>query len=486
MSLSNPSYIGFFAAIFVLFHLLPGGAARLGLLLAVSLGFYFNIAGVYTSILLGVVAMTYGAGLLIRKCAGTPHQQAVFALTVVAVITPLISLKYLVFIGDSLGFSLPPLVADLALPVGLSYFTFVAIGYLIDVYLEIIEAECKPLRLAVFITFFPLVTSGPIERGGRFLPQLDVVLPFSSERALAGLRLIFIGLALKVLLADALAAPVAAVFGEPDGSPPLEKFIAMVFFPFNLYADFAGYSLIAIGSAKMLGFEVQPNFRQPFLSQSVPEFWRTWHMSLSFWVRDYLFTPLRAHWRRAGAWGLIAPTMLTFLVIGVWHGAGWPFIILGLCFGVLAVSSIYTMKYRDAVYAALGVPSLLRWIVRSVITFILVALVLVLFRANYLDDALSFYRDIFSLGMLDNIWSAIVGGVFHHGAALELPVIGAYWPCWLLIAAIVAGDILVRNGHTLEKCPVWLQVVAYNVGLGAIIYQWMTASVAPPFLYYKF
>jgi alginate O-acetyltransferase complex protein AlgI len=486
MSLSNPSYIAFFAAIFVLFYLLPGGAARLALLLAASPGFYLNIAGVYTSVLLAVLAITYGAAFLIRNCAGTRYQGAVFALTVVAVIMPLILLKYLVFIGESLGFSLPPLISDLALPVGLSYFTFVAIGYLIDVHLEIIEAEHNPLRLAVFITFFPLVTSGPIERGGRFLPQLKVAASFSSEQALAGLRLIFIGLVLKVLLADALAAPVAAVFGEPDGSPPLEKFAAMVFFPFNLYADFAGYSLIAIGSAKMLGLEVQPNFRQPFLSQSIPEFWRTWHMSLSFWVRDYLFTPLRAHWRRAGAWGLIAPTMVTFLVIGVWHGAGWPFIILGLCFGMLAVSSLYTMKYRDAVYAALRVPSLLRWIIRSVITFILVALVLVLFRANYLDDALSFYRDIFSLGMLGNVWTLIAGGLFRHGAPLDLPVLGVYWPCWLLIAAIVAGDILVRNGHTLEKCPVWLQVVAYNVGLGAIIYQWMTASVAPPFLYYKF
>jgi hypothetical protein len=486
MSLSNPSYIGFLAAIFVLFYLLPGGAARLALLLAVSLGFYFNLAGVYTGILLGIVAITYAVGISIRKCAGTAYQGVVFTISVLAVLTPLILLKYLVFIGDSVGFSLPPAIAQLALPVGLSYFTFVAIGYLIDVYLDIIEPETNPLRLAVFITFFPLVTSGPIERGGRFLPQLGTVLPFSSDRALAGLRLIFIGLVLKVLLADALAAPVAAVFGEPDGSPPLEKFIAMVFFPFNLYADFAGYSLIAIGSAKMLGFEVQPNFRQPFLSQSIPEFWRTWHMSLSFWVRDYLFTPLRAHWRRAGAWGIIAPTMLTFLVIGVWHGAGWSFVILGLCFGVLAVSSLYTMKYRDAVYAALGVPSLLKWIVRSVITFVLVALVLVLFRANYLDDALSFYRDIFSLDMLGNVWTMIAGGVFHHGAPLALPVIGAYWPCWLLIAAIVAGDVLVRNGYTLEKCPVWLQAVAYNVGLGAIIYQWMTASVAPPFLYYKF
>src|SRR5215469_856074 len=157
MSLSSPSYIAFFAAVFVLFYLLPGRGARLALLLAVSIGFYVNIAGVYIGVLLGLVAITYGAGLLIKKCAGTYYQSAVFAGSVVIAILPLILLKYLFFIGDSLGFPLPPAVAELALPVGLSYFTFAAIGYLIDVRLDIIEAEDNPLRLAVFITFFPLI-----------------------------------------------------------------------------------------------------------------------------------------------------------------------------------------------------------------------------------------------------------------------------------------------------------------------------------------
>ncbi|HWB47779.1 MAG TPA: MBOAT family O-acyltransferase [Stellaceae bacterium] len=486
MSLSDPSFIGFFAAVFVLFYLLPGGTARLVLLLAASLGFYAYLSGAYLGVLLAVIAVTYAGGLALPSHVQGRRRQITFVAALLGILAPLVVFKYSAFLCQAIGFGTPHFVELLALPIGLSFFTFAAVGYLIDVNLDLAAPETNPLRLGLFVSFFPLVTAGPIERGGRLLPQFTFARPFSSDRALAGLRLIFIGLVLKVLFADTLAAPVAAVFGDPEGALPLEKFVAIVFFAFDLYADFAGYSLIAIGCANMLGIDVQPNFRQPFLSQGIPEFWRTWHMSLSFWVRDYLFLPLRAKWRRAGHRGMVAATVLSFTILGIWHGAGWQFAIYGSAFGVLAVASLYTLKYRDAVYARLGVPALAVRIIRAVITFILFALVLVLFRADYLDDALLFYRDIFSLGMLDNLWGVVAGGLFHHGAPLELPVVSAFWADWFLIAAIVAGDILVRNGYTLEKSPVWLQVVAYNVGLGAIVYQWMTSSVAPPFLYYKF
>jgi alginate O-acetyltransferase complex protein AlgI len=486
MSLSNPSYLAFFAAVFVLFYLLPGGTARLVLLLAASLAFYFHLSGLYISVLLAVAAIAYAGGMLMQRHVGTPYRNWVFIAALLTAVAPLIILKYLGFICDVVSVALPPAIAQLSLPIGLSFFTFAALGYLIDIYLEIISPEYNPLRLAIFVTFFPLISAGPIERGGRFLPQLDLKQPFSADRAFSGLRLIFIGLVLKVLIADTLSVPVAAIFGDPEGSIPLEKFLAVIIFPFNLYADFAGYSLIAIGSARMLGLDVQPNFRQPFLSPTVPEFWRCWHMSLSFWVRDYLFLPLRARWRRSGHRGLIAATMLSFLIIGIWHGAGWPFVILGLCFGTLATLSLYTLKYRDAAYAALHVPPLMVRVIRAVITFVLVALVLVLFRADDLSDALLFYRDIFSLDLLSNVWAALAAGLFHDGAMPAMPIASAYGADWLLIAAIVAGDIMVRNGVTLTKWPSWLQVGAYNVGFGAVVYLWMTNSVAPPFLYYKF
>jgi D-alanyl-lipoteichoic acid acyltransferase DltB (MBOAT superfamily) len=486
MSLSDPSYIGFFAVVFVLFYLLPGGTPRLVLLLAASLAFYFKLSGVYVSVLLLVAAITYGGALLMHASAGARHHRALFVAILLAVVAPLILFKYLAFLCDALGLEVPTSVAQLALPIGLSFFTFVAIGYLIDVNLEVLIPERNPLRLGLFVAFFPLVTAGPIERGSRLLPQLNLASPLSSKRAFAGLRLIFIGLVLKVLIADPLAVPVAQVFGDPESSLPLEKFVAIIFFAFNLYADFAGYSLIAIGCVQTLGIEVQPNFRQPFLSPTIPEFWRTWHMSLSFWVRDYLFLPMRAHWRRSGHKGMIAATLISFTILGVWHGAGWQFAIYGVAWGVLAVGSLYTLRYRDAVYTALRVPQLLIRIIRATITFLLVALVLVLFRANYLDDAMQFYRDIFSLDLVRNIFVSVNFALFHQGEPLALPMVTTYWADWFLIVALVAGDILVRNGITLAKCPLPLQVVAYNAGVMLIVYQWAAGSVPPPFLYYKF
>ncbi len=486
MSLSDPAFLGFFAVVFVLFYLLPGGTARLVLLLAASLGFYFKLVGGYTAILLFVAVAAYLGGLALQRTAAGRKRRAVFIVALLALLAPLVFFKYLGFLAGAVGIALPGPLADMALPVGLSFFTFAATGYMIDVYLGLIEAEGNPLRLALFVTFFPLVTAGPIERGGRILPQLDLKSPMSAERAIEGLRLIFIGLVLKVLIANTLSAPVADVFGDPESSLPLDKLVAVIFFAFDLYADFAGYSLIAIGCAKMLGIEVQPNFRQPFLSQSIPEFWRTWHISLSFWVRDYLFMPMRAKWRRSGHKGMVAATVISFTILGIWHGAGWQFVLYGFAFGVLAVGSLYTVRYRDAAYAWLGVPLPVVRVIRAVITFFLFALVLVLFRVNYLSDAWLFYRDIFSLDLFANLWDAARYALFRQGEPLNLPLVTGYWADWFLIAAVVVGDILARNGVTLARCSRSIQAVAYNAGLAAIAYLWMSSSVAPPFLYYKF
>jgi len=307
MSLSDPAFLGFFAVVFVLFYLLPGGTARLALLLAASLGFYFKLVGGYTAILLLVAAVAYLGALLLQRAPAGRWRTTSFVIALLTLLAPLVFFKYLGFLADAVSLSLPDSLADLALPVGLSFFTFAATGYLIDVYLGLLEGERNPLRLALFVSFFPLVTAGPIERGGRILPQLDLKRPMSAERSFEGLRLIFIGLVLKVLFANTLSAPVADIFGDPESALPLDKLVAIIFFAFDLYADFAGYSLIAIGCAKMLGIEIQPNFRQPFLSQSIPEFWRTWHISLSFWVRDYLFMPMRAKWRASKAFPSASP-----------------------------------------------------------------------------------------------------------------------------------------------------------------------------------
>ena len=190
MSLSDPGYIGFLAAVFVLFYLLPAGMLRLALLVAASLGFYITLAQGYALILIMVVTVAFAGGTLLDRYPDSRRRRLIFVAVLVAAFAPLFFFKYLAFLFTALGRHPPSHLAKLALPVGISFFTFAAVGYLIDVYLTIIEPERNPMRLALFIAFFPLVTAGPIERGERILPQLALDLSFSSERALAGLRLI--------------------------------------------------------------------------------------------------------------------------------------------------------------------------------------------------------------------------------------------------------------------------------------------------------
>jgi alginate O-acetyltransferase complex protein AlgI len=474
MSLSEPTYIAFLLVVFVLYYLVPPGRPRGFLLLGASYLFYFLLSGYYLLILLFVTAATYGGGLLLGARADGRGRGSLFSLICLLVLTPLVIFKYLGFLLGIAGFAGSPLL-HLVIPVGLSFFTFAALGYLIDVYLQVSDPARHPLDLALFLAFFPIVTAGPIERAERFLPQLDLAAEFSSDRALAALRLIFIGLFLKVWCADALIKPADTIFNAPSQYIPLEQLFGVIFYVFYIYADFAGYSLIAIGSALMFGLEVRPNFRQPFLSSTIPDFWRTWHISLSSWVRDYLFAPLRMQWRYYGAAGMGVALFLSFIVIGIWHGAAWGFIVFGVMHGIMVLYSTYTLAARDRLWSWLRMPRSVLHIVRAVVTFLMVTLTFVAYRANSLADARAMYHGILSAKLL----------AFLHGPA-TLKLVGSAALGWKIILLIIAGDILARRGLTLEKFPVLVQIPLYNIGAALIVYGWVSGNASEPFLYYKF
>ena len=335
MSFTDPLYFAFLTGVFLLYYMLEPGLPRRLLLLAASYYFYFELSGGYLLVLLLVTVVTYYGALAMRSPQTEKRGFQIFALVILLALIPLLVFKYLgallTFGGDGIPTvnSLRGEFATLALPIGISFFTFAALGYLIDVYLEVVEPERDFGRVALFLAFFPVVSAGPIERAGRFMSQFDLAAKFSADRALSALRLILIGLVLKMIFADILQKPCDTIFAAPGNWPPLVRLIGLVDFVFYLYADFAGYSLIAIGSARLLGLEVRPNFMQPFLSATVPEFWRKWHISLSSWVRDYLFSPLRMEWRRQGNLGMAAALLLSFIILGVWHGAKWGFFFFG-------------------------------------------------------------------------------------------------------------------------------------------------------------
>ena len=291
--------------------------------------------------------------------------------------------------------------AELTVPIGLSFYTFAAIGYLADVGLGIIPAERSIIRVALFCGFFPIVTAGPI-LATSILPQFDLKRPFTSDRAMTALTEILTGTVMKFWIADTLGATSSPDFADLAHSAPLEQFIAAVIFAFQLYADFAGYSLIAIGSARLLGVDLPPNFRQPFLAATIPEFWRRWHISLLSWLRDYVYVPLIFSWRQRPRLASAAATVTVLILVGIWHGAGWGLSRFWRGAGIVMVCAM-TLAMRDKVWTWLKIPVSVVQAVRVPITFLVVALTLILIRARDVREALGIYQIIFSGRMVDNL-----------------------------------------------------------------------------------
>ena len=482
MPLSDPLYLVFLLGVFLLFQALAPGAPRRWLLLIASYYFYLRLSGAYAVVLLFVTGVTFLGARALRQPALQKQGDLLFTVLALVILSPLLAFKYLAPFLEIAGGFVTALhrpeaaLAHLALPVGISFFTFVALGYLYDVYLEVIEPENEVCRLALLLAFFPLITAGPIERGS-FLSQFDFKSRFSAETALTGLRLILTGLVLKVIFADALSVPVNAVFDNPAKWPPLGLLIGVFDFAYFIYCDFAGYTLIALGSAKLFGLEVRPNFIQPFLSPTLPEFWRCWHISLSTWVRDYIFTPLRARWRRE-KWGMPAALFLSIFTIGIWHGAKWGYAVFGIMHATGMIVSSYTLKARDAYWKKIGVPEPLLYAARVVLTFSFVLMTYIFFRADTIHDALVFYRGIFSLELIGNGVQ-----VFAHTLKTNGPLFPA--TPWLFILIVMAGDILARK-KLLLKFPVALQYIAYAWAVIAITAAWLDHYVAQAFVYNKF
>jgi hypothetical protein len=375
---------------------------------------------------------------------------------------------------------------SLMIPIGISFFTFAAFGYVWDVYLEVIDPETRLERVALFLAFFPVVSAGPIERGQGLMTQLDLEQPFMCDRAISALRTIVLGLVMKVCIADFLSGPVNTVYAAPGHFPALDRFLATVDYAFYLYADFAGYSLIAIGSARLLGLNVVENFAQPFLSPTIPEFWRRWHMSLSFWVRDYIFAPLRMTWRRHPRAGMIGALLISFTVLGAWHGAKWGYLFFGMLHGTYAAVSFLTLQKRNKFWARIGLPDSVLYVARVIITFYLVLLAFVFYRAANLSDAFVIYRSFFSMDLVRDGMSAARGFALHPGAKLMASTVGDIKPCIGLFLLLLAGDVMARRKFRFVRLPGVVQVVVVNLAILYVLSSWIKGHGNEPFVYYKF
>jgi alginate O-acetyltransferase complex protein AlgI len=290
----------------------------------------------------------------------------------------------------SLGFAVNPVVLQVMLPVGISFYTFHGLSYVIDIYKGRIEPTRNFVDYSLFVCYFPLLVAGPIERATHLLPQLQRPRIFSYAKATEGLRQILWGLFKKIVVADQCAEYVHLFFSDPGAYSGSALFLGMVFFAFQIYGDFSGYTDIALGTSKLFGIELLQNFRFPYFSRSMSEFWKRWHISLSTWFQDYLFMPLAIQLRGLRKWGVAIAVFLTFMVSGIWHGANWTFIVWGAFHGLVLAAEQGVRTVFPRLLPEATAPWRLRQLPLIGGTFLMVSLALVVFRAENLGAAMDY------------------------------------------------------------------------------------------------
>ncbi|MCE5272083.1 MBOAT family protein [bacterium] len=400
MLFNSLQFVFFFPLVLLFYFNLPV-RWRNYFLLAASYYFYMCWKAEYIILIVISTLIDYYAGLAMSRTEDPAKRWKYLLLSMLSNLGLLFSFKYFNFFNESaravfqhynLFYDVP--VFKLLLPVGISFYTFQTMSYTIDVYRGKTPAESHLPTFALYVSFFPQLVAGPIERSTNLLPQFYRVNSFDRQRFLSGLQQMLWGFFKKVVIADRLAILVNRVYGSPEQQGGVALLIATYFFAFQIYCDFSGYSDIAIGSARIMGFELMENFRRPYFSKSIGEFWRRWHISLSTWFRDYLYIPLGGNRVSRGRWYF--NLFFTFLVSGLWHGANWTFVIWGALHGFYLLFSLWTEKARYALVSALGLlkrPGLLRFL-RVVTTFHLVLFSWVFFRARNLEQALTILKKI--------------------------------------------------------------------------------------------
>lgn len=403
MILNSFNFLIFFPIVAILFYLTPTKYRWLTLLLA-SYFFYINIKPVFALLLVYVTLSTY---FLTRLISATPHEtnkKMFMRINIILILLPLFFFKYFSSINNEmisflamahLQWPLPEI--KLLLPIGISFYTFMAIGYTIDVYNEDVEAEKNIGIVALFISFFPLILSGPIERAKNMLPQFRSLKTPDYSMIVEGLKLILWGNFMKLVVADRIGIYVDAIFTNITKHNGTSLLFAATLYPFQLYADLGGYTLIAIGVSKILGIDVMNNFRRPFFATSMSEFWRRWHISLITWLTDYVYTPLTFSFRKYKEWGIVIALMITFFISGIWHKASLTYVAWGIIQGTLLSIEALTNK-KKKLFEKKHSLSTKPWYLFSgmCMTFILFSGSEIFGRTENISDAFLVYKKIFT------------------------------------------------------------------------------------------
>lgn len=486
MLFNSLSFAVFLPVVFFLYYILPA-RFRIYILLVSSYYFYMSWNAKYVFLIFFSTFVTFFAALAMEKAQSNVKRKICFISALTVDFALLFFFKYFDFsseifslIGAFAGLKLHPVTLSLLLPVGISFYTFQTVSYLTDVYKKESKAEKNPVYFATFISFFPQLVAGPIERTGNLLPQMRSLNGFDARKAEYGLKMIAWGLFKKMIIADSIAPGVDAAYGSAGTCHGATLFLATMLFSIQIYCDFSGYSDIAIGSAKLFGVDLMQNFRMPYFASSFREFWARWHISLSTWFRDYLYIPLGGN--RKGKLRQYLNLFLTFIASGLWHGANLTFVVWGSVHGFLLIlenimgNTIEYMKSKWGIVFRL---------VRIIPVFFIVSLVWIFFRSVSLKESFLIFSKILS--------SFFSPGIFCRKIISAYAEMGFPTSEWvkILIAILIlfvydlsselAGDVF-RNMRSLNRAVRW----AFYIFIGLLLIFFQPLKSGAGFIYFQF
>lgn len=473
MLFNSIAFLVFFPVVVLLYFLLPY-KYRWILLLIASYYFYMCWKVEYIILIFISTVVDYFVAIKMDECPVKKDKRKWLYLSLLVNLGFLFTFKYYNFVSSNINalvdkinlFAHVP-VYDLLIPVGISFYTFQTLSYSIDVY----NGKVKPERhfglFALYVSFFPQLVAGPIERPSRLLPQFRQKFDFDYERIVDGLKMMAWGFFLKLVIADRVSPLVTEVFGSPESYHGSQVLLGTFLFSFQIFCDFAGYSIIAIGAAKVLGYDLMQNFRRPYFSPSIREFWKRWHISLSTWFQDYVYIPLGGN--RVVKWRWYYNLFVTFLVSGLWHGANWTYVIWGALHGGYLIMEIVAGN-------ALGkVTSKIPRVVKVLFTFCLATLAWIFFRAKSVGDAFALLGNIFE--------SAKVKGQADFIKGFSNTDIGMML---FFIIALLAYQLVIELGRTdpLRSKSTVIRWVSYVVLIMVILGFGVFSS--SEFIYFQF
>lgn len=471
MLFNSLHFLFFLPVVLLLYYLLPF-RYRWMLIFVASCYFYMALVPAYILILFFIIIVDYFAALVIEQLHGR-LRKGMLAVSIIANLSLLAFFKYFNFANENVSWLLhhfhitnPVSNLNILLPIGLSFHTFQSMAYTIEVYRGNQKAERHLGYFSNYVLFFPQMVAGPIERYDRLGNQLKVEHKFNYLNFAEGFRLMLFGFFAKVTIADNLAPYVNEVYADPAHFNSLSVAMAIILFAFQIYADFFGYSLIAMGAAKCMGINLMENFKTPFLSRSVTEFWRRWHISLSTWFNDYLFTPYITARRNWGKWAVISGLFLTFFLSGLWHGAGWNFAIYGSLHGLALIYEFVTKKQRKKLSSA--IPGWIYSPISVLLTFIFVCFSWIFFRAENIQKAKLVIK------------SALHNREVPNNLSIEPKI-------WVLLVLFILLDSLLFNKRVdswLGARPIYLRWSMYAALIFCVTALGGVDNV--PFIYFQF